>query len=134
MSLSIVAKQALTADQRDYLADRIAAPEHQNDRGPCQVWKSYQRGLYAIVDNDLNKPVGILYAAGPKDEVDAGWWIDSKFRRHGYGQHAIRLFAGLLRKQGFTKVGKIRIDTFLGEYDEASRKLRTKFIRYIETD
>ena len=120
--LRLLPKIQLSPDQLQYLDKRLAAPEHCNDRGPIQIWHTYQSFLYAFVHNDLNVPIAISEASG-RPSATPGWWIDHKFRGQGYGNELVDLLAVYLASDGVTKIGLIPIDTYNGQYHEQSCNL-----------
>jgi len=62
MRLVIVPKKKLSHEQRQYLDDRLAAPEHRCDYGPPRVWHKYQAFLYAFIHKELKVPIAIAEA------------------------------------------------------------------------
>ncbi len=133
MRLSIRDKANLRPEHANHLKERLGAPEHQNDVGPCRVWHVYQSGLYAFVLNETGLPIGIAEASGPSDAVNAGWWIDSEFRGRGYGNELIDLLAPRLKQCRYTGAGTILVTTHRAEYDEPSRKLKQRFLAHFRT-
>ena len=73
--------------------------------------------------------VGLVEASGPKDAVNPGWWIDSKYRGQGIGGILATELAIYLRELGYYDVENISIQTYQGTYDQASRKLKSIFIQ-----
>ena len=108
MSVYIIPKSELSGEQLKHISDRISAPEHKDDKGPCKFWH-YQYGLYAVMERASNDPIGIVEQSAPLNAVAPGWWIDSKFRRKGYGYKMIDCLVDYLIKQGATGVGNIRV-------------------------
>src|SRR6266568_5334828 len=122
MCLTIVPKSELSGEQARQLKERLSAPEHQCDRGPPQVWNTYQAGLYGVVDVNSNQVIGIVEASDSKDCVSPGWWLDSRVRGKRYGNKLVDALATYLKQQGYTGVGKIRIETCEHRHDAASQK------------
>ena len=108
-------------------------PEHANDSGPCRVWNTYQFALYAFIQRDTGLPIAISEASGRPVAVP-GWWIDSKFRRMGYGNELVDLLARKLKADGVTGIGRIPIDTYNGNYNEQSTRLATRIRAHFERD
>lgn len=102
MSVTVIPRMSLDAALVQALGARIAAPENVYDRGPCSSWNtaSYFPRLYAAVEVQSNTPIGVLYAGGLADRIDAGWWLDSRFRGKGLGSQAIDAFAAYLKQHG----------------------------------
>lgn len=132
MRLAIILKSELSEEQAQYLDSRLTAPEHKDDRGPPAGWHTHQSGLYAFIHRQSNRPIAIASASGPVYAVVPAWWVDSKFRRQGYGNELVDLLAAYLRKEGYTGVGKIVIDTYGGKYLDASTKLAQRFKAHFE--
>ena len=132
MQVKLVPKVDLTNEQSDQLAVRIAAPEHQFDCGPPRVWTAagYLPNLFAVVNIDTTRPIGAVYRAGLKHAIDVGWWIDCLYRGQGYGTKMIDEIAALLKKEGTTGIGFIKVSTHGGKYDEASRRLVSRLNSY----
>jgi len=130
MRLVIVPKKELSDEQRRYLDERLAAPEHQNDKGPSQVWNAYEGFLYAFIHKESNLPIAIAEASG-RPVATPGWWVDSKFRGQGYGNEVVDLLAEFLKTDGVTDIGAILIESYCNEYDEQStrlaRRIRNRF-------
>ncbi|MGH8727578.1 MAG: GNAT family N-acetyltransferase [Burkholderiales bacterium] len=128
--LLIVPKNQLSDEQRRYLDERLAVPEHRNDKGPLQVWNKYERFLYAYIHKELNLPIALAQAPG-RPVASPAWWIDSKFRGQGYGNEVVDLLAEFLKKDGVTDIGAIQIESYCNEYDEQStrlaRRIRSRF-------
>lgn len=127
MSVVIVPKSQLSTSQAKWIGDRLAAPEHADDSGPPKVWNAYQHGLYAVIESESNKPVGLVEASGAKECVSPGWWLDSSFRGKGYGSKLVDALAVYLKAEGYTGVGRITIQTKGAIYDQASRALAKRF-------
>ena len=127
MRLVIVLKSQLLKDQMFHLERRLAEPAHANDRGPISGWHLYQMGLYAFIHQESNLPIAIASASGPTFAVVPAWWVDSKCRNQGYGSELVDLLAAQLKQEGYTGVGKIVIDTYRGDYLDASTKLAERF-------
>ena len=121
----VVPRSAVSAEATAYLAERFAVIEHQFDCGPLRVWQSagYFPNLFVVFDVASDMPIGALYRAGLPDSIDAAWWIDSLYRGRGYGVEMIDAFVLMLKSEGVTKIGPIRVDTYNDEYDIASRCL-----------
>lgn len=128
--LLITPKNELSDEQRRYLEERLAIPEHRNDKGPPQVWNKYDRFLYAFIQKEMNVPVAIAQAPG-RPVASPAWWVDSKFRGQGYGNEVVDLLAEFLKKDGVTDIGAIQIESYCNEYDEQStrlaRRIRSRF-------
>lgn len=126
--IRIVEKLSLTSDQLQHLEWRLSLPEHQFDCGPRSVWetKGYQPHLFAAILLATAEPIGIVYRAGLPNEINAAWWIDSKYRGKGYGSEMVDLLAKQLLEEGVTGVGDIVNNTFRGEYDQASQRLLSR--------
>lgn len=131
MPLDIITKQELTEHQAQHLVERLSAPEHANDSGPCRVWNTYQSGLYAFIHKDTGLPIAISEASGRPIAVP-GWWIDSNFRNKGFGNELVDLLAARLKAEGVTGVGRIPIDTHNGEYHEQSMRLARRMRAHFE--
>lgn len=130
INISIIPKTELPKDKADDMQKRVEAPEHNHDRGPCTVWNDpgAQTNLFVAVDARTNTPIGILHRGGEKNNISAGWWMDSSFRGKGYGTAMVSEFARMLKKkEGVTGVSPILIDSFQGQYNEQSAKLATRF-------
>ena len=123
--LRIVDKQHLNPQQLQHLEWRLSLPEHKFDCGPGSVWGStgYQPNLFAAILVASGDPIGVVYRAGLPNEINASWWIDSKYRGKGYGSEMVDRLAERLKEEGATGIGDIVINTFRGEYDLASRQL-----------
>lgn len=130
MRLILAPKHKLTDAQNQHLSERLADPEHQNDNGPIRVWDVYQNFLYAFINKASGMPVAIAEASG-HPRVPA-WWIDSLFRGQGLGNELVDLLADQLKAEGVTAIGRIPIDTYLGNYNEASSKLAKRMHRHFE--
>ena len=74
-------------------------------------------------------PIGILYRGPSSSGVDAAWWVDSQFRRQGYGYEAVDLLGDLLKKEGVCKIGNIPIR---GNFSDASAKLAARLRSRVE--
>ena len=127
--LDIVLKAKLTERQAHHLNERLLAPEHRNDSGPCRVWNTYQFSLYAFVEKETTLSIGIAEASG-RPIATAGWWIDSKYRGKGYGNELVDLLAAQLKSEGVTGIDKIPIDTHLGTYHKQSSRLAQRIRRH----
>jgi RimJ/RimL family protein N-acetyltransferase len=129
MRISITPKSSLDERFIITLSERVAASEHAFDNGSCKIWStpSYLHNIYAIIETQLQVPIGILYADGHPNNIDVAWWLDSRYRGKGYASEAVDLFATYLKFNGITGVGHISIDTFQGKYHEASCKLVARF-------
>ena len=127
MALTIVPKPNLSAAQLQWINERLSAKEHTDDCGPPKVWGTYQQGLYAVIDEESNRPVGIVEASGPTDCISPGWWLDSTVRGKGYGNQLVDALAAYLKSLGFTGAGRITIQTKGGVYDQASQALARRF-------
>ena len=127
MCLSIIPKSELSDAQARWIEERLSAPEHRDDNGPPKVWSTYQNGLFAVVQLNSNKPIGLVEASGAKDCISPGWWIDKTFRGKGYGTKLVDALAEYLKSQGVTGAGKPTIQTTGREYDIASQKLADRF-------
>lgn len=125
MDLVIVRKQDLTQDQLDYIDERLALPAHAKDLGPPAVWKMWVNGMYAAVCPESNIPIGIIEASGLPPSP--GWWIDSEYRRQGYGYRLVDALAAYLKLQGVTTIGHIKVD---GDYQAYSEKLKARFLSH----
>ena len=129
--LSIIPKAKLSTEQANLLEKRLSAAEHQHDIGPSQVWHIYNNGtLYAVVEKATGRPIGIVDASGDYDAANVGWWIDKEFRGQGYGNALIDTMATYLMANGYTGAGAIKIDTYRGEYQIASTKLKKRFLAH----
>jgi RimJ/RimL family protein N-acetyltransferase len=128
MTLAILPKSHLSESQARWIDERLSAQEHANDCGPPKVWSTYQQGLYAVIDLELNRPVGLVEASGPTDCISPGWWLDSTVRGKGYGNQLVDALAAYLKAQGYTGVGNILIQTKDGNYDQASSALKKRFL------
>lgn len=128
MSVSIVPKADLSEAQKRQVEERRSAPEHALDTGPVQVWNQYNNGtLYAVIDRQSGQVVGLADASGSSDSVNAGWWIDERFRGQGYEYALVDALAEYLKVKGYTGVGRIAIRVHREEFRVASRKLETRF-------
>ena len=94
----------------------------------------YTKGLYAAIDCENHKIVGLIEASGPKDAVNPGWWIDSKHRNKGYGKAIVIELAKVLKNLGYDGVADICIQTYKNEYDQASKKLKEIFIHEFKNE
>lgn len=81
---------------------------------------------------ETGEAIGIADASGPANRVHAGWWIDLNYRGKGYGRELVMLLAAKLKSKGYSEAGGIRVDTWRGEYDIASRRLREIFLEQVE--
>ncbi len=127
--LSIVAKSELSGAQASSIEQRLSAPEHVYDNGPPRVWRTYQQGLYAVVDAKSKQPIGLVEASGSKECISPSWWLDKDFRGKGYGTMLVDTLAAYLKSEGYTGAGRIEIQTHDNAYDSASRKLAERFQR-----
>ena len=110
MRLYIVPKAELSEEQARYLNERLSAPEHKDDSGPCRVWNTYQFALYGFIDKETNLPIAIAEASG-RPIATPGWWIDSKFRSLGFGNDLVDLLAVQLKSEGVTGLGRCTAET-----------------------
>jgi RimJ/RimL family protein N-acetyltransferase len=62
-------------------------PEHELDVSPRPVWdlESYVSKFLIVLLDDPGIPIGKIYVGGPPYYTDVAWWLDSKYRRRGYG-------------------------------------------------
>lgn len=120
--LALVKKADLTPVQLEHLRNRLADPMHVNDGGPPNVWNGYTHGVFAFVECNSGLPIAIAEASG-LDWVAPGWWVDYAFRQKGYGKELVDLLADYLKSIGVKRIGKIRIQTYRGEFDIWSEKL-----------
>ena len=127
--LDIVLKADLTERQARHLNERLSAPEHENDNGPCRVWNRYEVALYAFVERERTLPIGIAEASG-RPIATPGWWIDSAYRGAHYGNELVDLLAEQLKSEGVTGIGRITIDTYLGTYNEPSSRLAQRIRKH----
>ena len=127
--LDIVLKTDLTERQAHHLNERLLAPEHKNDNGPCRVWHIYEVALYAFVEREKALPIGIAEASG-RPIATPGWWIDSEYRGAHYGNELVDLLAEQLKSEGVTGIGRITIDTYLGTYNEQSSRLAQRIRKH----
>lgn len=128
LSVAIVPKAELSKTQMVRIEERRSAAEHEHDTGPIEVWNIYNNDtLYAVIDNNSGKLVGLADASGSLDAVNAGWWIDESVRKKGYGYALVDALAEYLKEQGYTGVGHIRIIVHCEEFRVASRKLEARF-------
>jgi RimJ/RimL family protein N-acetyltransferase len=127
MCLSIVPKSELSDEQLRWIEERLSAPENLEDSGPPKVWRTYQNGVFAVIQVTSNKPIGLVEASGDKACVSPGWWVDKAFREKGYGYKLVDTLAEYLKTQGLTGAGKPTIQTTGHEYDIASKKLADRF-------
>lgn len=127
MTLTIVPKFRLSEVQLQWIDERLSAQEHVDDCGPPRVWSTYQQGLYAAIDEETNKPIGLIEVSGPTDCISPGWWLDSTVRGKGYGNQLVDALAAYLKSQGYTGAGRITIQTKGGIYDQASQALAKRF-------
>ena len=132
MPVRIVPKTKLDKKASAYLRKRLAAPEHRLDHGPIQVWDStgYCPNLFVAIESSLGIPIGVLYRAGQKSATDAGWWLDSRFRGRGYGSQMIDTLAALLKEEGVTGIGPIRVVTHAEDHHKASSRLVSRLRRH----
>ena len=119
MKVELVEKGKLSPEQSEYMAERLNDPDHRGDKGPPDVWDVYEHNLYAIVSLEKRLPVGIIevtlnYPPRP------GWWIDSQFRKKGYGKAAMDKLAKLLVDAGVPEIGEI---AYRGQCQVGSKKL-----------
>jgi hypothetical protein len=126
MRLAIVPKSDLSARQSEWINSRLACSEHSGDTGPPRVWNAYEQGLFAVVDVDSTKIIGLVEASG-QDHVSPGWWIDKEFRGTGCGNELVDALALYLKEQGVSHVGKRTIQTTSAEYAAASNRLYDRF-------
>lgn len=126
--IRIVEKLSLNSDQLQHLEWRLSVPEHKFDCGPRSIWETngYQPNLFAAILIATGKPIGIVYRSGLPNEINASWWIDSKYRGKGYGSEMVDQLARQLLEEGVTGVGDIVNNTFRGEYDLASQRLLSR--------
>ena len=135
MAVRIVSTLLLTPAEVTAVSARIAAPEHVNDNGACMWWdRSGMAEKYCVAyleSGQSREPIGVLFADGPPESTGAAWWIDSRQRGKKLGSAMIDAYAVHLQSQGVRAIGKIRVDTYAGEYDEQSgalvRRLRSHF-------
>ena len=131
LRIRIVQKSELSDEQNKYLNERLALPKHSQDKGPPNIWDSSWHYLYAFICKESELPIAIAEASG-RPEVSPGWWIDRDYRGQGYGNELVDLLADFVIRDGATTFSAIPIDTFRGEYNEASRKLACRFKEYFE--
>ena len=129
LRVSVVPRRSLNDEELRSLGERVAAPEHEYDKGPCAVWNtpSYLPNLYVVLESRSQGPIGILYADDSLTAINVGWWLDSLYRGKLYAGEAIDLFAAYLKENGVTGVGSILVDTNQGKYHEASSRLVARF-------
>jgi len=114
----LIKKQELPQAWLQLIADRLNDPVHHGDKGPIDVWHTYQNDLLAVISVKDNLPVGIVevsknFPPGPS------WWIDKQFREKGYAKATIDELAELLVDSGVTEVGGI---LYQGQFQVASKK------------
>ena len=126
----LIPKVELNTRLSDALTARIFASEHECDIGPRSVWHhpGYQKNFYAILLREPRVAIGTIYVAGTNDHTDVSWWIDSMFRRMGYGREMVEVLASMLIVKGVTHIGPLAI---LGSY-EASRRLAKQLRSHFE--
>lgn len=128
MRVRVVPAGDLTADQLAALSRRVDAPEHRHDRGACMFWQ--REGAMPklfVATLASGQPIGIVHVDGPLDHVHPAWWLDADFRGRGLGAEMVDALASLLKAAGYTGAGRIAVDTFGGEYDQASSLLVRRF-------
>ena len=128
--ISLILKVELTASLLSALTARIFASEHEADTGPRSVWHlpGYQDKFYAILLEEPRVAIGTIYVAGTNDRADVAWWIDSMYRRMGYGRETIEVLASMLIAKGVTRIGPLLV---IGDY-EASRRLAQQLRSHFE--
>ena len=128
MRIRLIEKTELSEQQLEAVSERLTAPEPRNDKGPIQCWHSYPpHTMYAFFHCKTGGVVGVADASGPANQVNAGWWIDLDYRGKGHGRELVVLLAAKLKSKGYRGVGGIKVDTWQGKYDAASRRLREIF-------
>ena len=129
--VSIVPKTDLSDAQADYLEQRRCARAHRFDKGACRMWDVYDNGtLYGVIDCTSGRPIGMAEASGALGAANAGWWIDSEYRGQGFDYALVDALADYLKAKGYWGVGSITIDTYWGEYQVASSKLKKRFVTH----
>jgi hypothetical protein len=128
--ISLVPKVGLSADLHSALTARVFAIEHEADTGPRSVWHhpGYQEKFYAILLEEPRIAIGTIYVAGTNEHTDVAWWIDSMFRRMGYGRKTIDVLAPMLIAKGVKRIGPLLV---IGDY-EASRRLAQQLRSHFE--
>ena len=86
-----------------------------------------------MISNASGLPIGVMEASGPRDAVNAGWWIDYQSRGRGFGKEAVALLAHYLKREGYTGVGLIAVIADDKGSETASRRLRAHFIEVMRT-
>lgn len=129
MRVAIVPAGELTSQQLAALDARVAAPEHAHDRGACLFWnrEGALPKLFVAVLPDTGAAIGIAHVDGPLHHVHPAWWIDAAYRGQGLGAGMIDALAATLKAGGYTGVGRIAIDSYRGEHDQASASLVRRF-------
>jgi len=128
--LIMLLKSDLSADQHRLVQARLSASEHEHDTGPIRVWKVYEQGLYAFVRVADGAFIGLAESSG-LPLTTAGWWIDTEFRGMGYGNELVDLLAARRKSEGAEEVINSPIDSHLGQYDAASRRLMDRFREHL---
>ena len=127
----MIEKSALSPVQSALVQERLSLAEHVNDLGPPQVWATYASGLFALFEATSCRLVALVEVSG-LDNVQPGWWIDSAFRKQGYGKKVIDVLAKYLKERGVTRIGPIAITTYQQQYDKQSSKLAKRLRSYFE--
>ncbi|HQQ63605.1 MAG TPA: hypothetical protein PLF22_08520 [Pseudomonadales bacterium] len=131
MKIVMVEKNKLSSLQLRLIEDRLSLPEHINDLGPSQVWRTYSSGLFAFFCIETDRLIGLAEASGVNN-VQPGWWIDTVFREQGYGNHMVDLLAENLKQRGVTRIGRMLITTHQQQYDQQSTRLAQRMRRHFE--
>lgn len=107
MNVELVEKSKLSQEQLTYITKRLRDSAHSGDKGPPEVWGTYKNNLYAVICSEKQLPVGLVEVT-LNTPPNPAWWIDSKFRKKGYGQAAVDNLAKLLAGSSeVSEIGKI---------------------------
>ncbi len=132
MRVSVLPASELTAGQLAAMNARVDAPEHIHDRGACLFWHqpaAFPKFFVGVL-SESGVPIGIAYVDGPLNHAHPAWWLDSRFRGKRLGAEMIDSLVAVLRANGYSGAGRITIDTFRGEYHEASSSLAKRFTEH----
>ena len=133
-TIAIVPKAELSDVQIHEIEQLRLVPAHAQDTGPIEVWNHYDNGtLFAAIDKESGVVIGLADASGPAHSVNAGWGVDERFRRRGYGYALVDALADYLINVGYAGVGHISIVVHREEFRAASRKLEERFRARFET-
>lgn len=129
--IELIKKSLLNQSMTKKMNFLVELSAHKFDKGPILNWSIPNSSEFLLVIvQDKENPIGIIYHGGPEYSHDVGWWLAQEYRGKRYGSQAIDILAEHLKGVGVTGIGSVTIDTYQGEYDEASSKLVQRLKQY----